>query len=210
MGSIVTATYHLWPFGNRGLYITHHNFEHVGQWVAHIDIEGDNGISDSVQLFFEVNRSTSAPPIGANALQSHNKTIYDVASLEELTTGSLRDSDLYQVKIAEAVNNGMATVLVFSSPAFCFNAVCGPQVEVLSDLKNVYLNKANFVHVDYYDNPHEIQGDLSTARISPIVLEWQLPSIEWTFVIDSQGIIIERFEGFVNYDELDRSLRKLF
>ena len=69
---------------------------------------------------------------------------------------------------------------------------------------------ANFVHVDYYDNPHEIQGDLSEARISPIVLEWQLPSIEWTFVIDAHGIITARFEGFVNYDELDLSLRKLF
>ena len=47
-------------------------------------------------------------------------------------------------------------VVVFASPAFCVNAVCGPQVEVLSELQEVYGDRASFVHVDLYENPEEI------------------------------------------------------
>ena len=94
-----------------------------------------------------------------------------------------------------------------ASPAFCTNAVCGPQVQVLQELKDEYKGLANFIHVDIYDNPQEIQGDLDRARISPTVVEWALPSTEWTFVIDKQGIVSARFEAFATFEELEEALR---
>jgi peroxiredoxin len=120
-------------------------------------------------------------------------------------TGSLQDPDLYQTTIEQAVVSGEPTVVVFASPAFCTNAVCGPQIEVLQQLKAKYRGQANFIHVDFYDNPEEIQGDLDRARISPVVLEWRLPSIEWTFVIDRQGAITARFEAFATLDEVEEA-----
>ena len=93
-----------------------------------------------------------------------------------------------------------------ASPAFCTNAVCGPQVQVLQELKDRYMGKANFIHVDFYDNPEEIQGDLSRARPSPTVVEWSLPSTEWSFVIDKQGTVSARFESFATLDELEQAL----
>ena len=105
------------------------------------------------------------------------------------STGSLQDPELYQMAIAEAVKSGLPTVVVMASPAFCTNAVCGPQVQTLQELKDKYKGQANFIHVDIYDNPEEIQGDLSKARLSPTVVEWGLPSAEWSFVIDRQGIV---------------------
>ena len=83
------------------------------------------------------------------------------------------------------------------------------QVEVLQELKNRYMGQANFIHVDFYDNPDEIQGDLGRARLSPTVREWKLPSIEWTFVIDRQGIVTARFEGFATIDELQSALMRV-
>ena len=94
-----------------------------------------------------------------------------------------------------------------ASPAFCTNAVCGPQVEVLKELKDKYRAQANFIHVDFYDNPEEIQGDLNRARTSPAVEEWRLPSTEWSFVIDDRGVISSRFESFATLEELERALR---
>ena len=126
-----------------------------------------------------------------------------------MTTGSLQDPDLYQVSLDRAIANEKPTVVVFASPAFCQNAVCGPQVDVLQELKNSYKSDANFVHVDFYDNPQEIQGDLDRAVISPAVREWRLPSIEWTFVIDKQGIVTARFEGFATFDEVNGALQKV-
>ena len=82
-------------------------------------------------------------------------------------------------------------------------------VEVLQQLKDEFQGQANFIHVDYYDNPEEIQGDLDRARVSPTVREWNLPSTEWSFVIDRQGIITRRFESFTTLEELRVALRSV-
>ena len=118
----------------------------------------------------------------------------------------MQDPDLYRLTIAEAVDSGLPTVIVMASPAFCTNAVCGPQVEVLQELKDEFEGKANFVHVDYYDNPEEIQGDLTRAVVSPVAQEWGLPSTEWSFVVDRDGIVSGRFEGFTALEELRQAL----
>ena len=100
-------------------------------------------------------------------------------------------------------------MIVMVSPAFCTNAVCGPQVDILQQLKDAYKGQANFIHVDIYENPLEIQGDLDRGVISSTVREWNLPSTEWSFVITSSGIVHERFEPFTGYDELETSLKEV-
>ena len=64
----------------------------------------------------------------------------------------------------------------------------------------------NFIHIEVYDNPHEIQGDLSNARLSPTLTEWNLPSEPWTFVIDGDGLVQAKFEGFATSEELEDAL----
>jgi hypothetical protein len=203
----VVAEYQPWPYGNRGMHATELAFDRAGRWGIEIEIDGDEGAVSRAELFFEVGETTEAPNVGDAAIRSVTKTAGDVESLSELTTGSLQDEDLYQVTIADAVESGVPTVVVFASPAFCTNAVCGPQVEVLQQLKDEYGGQANFVHVDFYDNPLAIQGDLSKSELSPAVIEWRLPSIEWTFVIDSEGMVTARFEGFGTYTEVEAALK---
>ena len=200
------ARFRPWPYGTRGFYTTHLTFDRPGRWGLDISVRDPDGIERQAQLFFEVEEVASAVAVGAPAVPSRSKTINDVERLEELTTGSLQDPDLYQVNIADAVGSGLPTVIVMASPAFCTNAVCGPQVEVLQELKNKYKGQANFVHVDIYDNPQEIQGDLTVARVSPTALEWGLPSTEWTFVVDRRGLVSHRFEAFATLDELEQAL----
>ena len=200
------AKFNPWPYGTRGLYTTELTFDGAGSWTVDIAPDGQHGPSGAARLDFEVRETPYAPAVGSPALKSRNKTIADVQTLDELTTGSLQDPDLYRTTIADAVASGSPTVVVFASPAYCVNAVCGPQLEVLQELKNRYKERANFIHVDFYDNPHEVQGDLESARLSPTVREWRLPSIEWTFVIDRQGIVSARFEAFVTIEELEEAL----
>ncbi|MCY4527930.1 MAG: hypothetical protein OXD46_02715 [Chloroflexi bacterium] len=208
-GAAVDTEFHEWPYGNRGLYTTYVDFDRAGDWVLDISVPGENGATMSVPLAIEVFDISHAPMQGHSAVSSKTRTVDDVETIEELTTGSLQDPDLYQISLDQALENEMPTVVVFASPAFCQNAVCGPQVDVLQELKNAYPSDANFVHVDFYDNPHEIQGDLERAVIAPAVLEWRLPSIEWTFVIDKQGIVTARFEGFATYNEVEAALRQV-
>ena len=203
------AEYQPWPYGNRGLYAMDLAFDRAGRWGIEIEIDGDDGAVSGAELFFEVGETTEAPDVGDAAIRSVSKTADDVDSLSEITTGSLQDEDLYQLTIADAVGSGIPTVVGFASPAFCTNAVCGPQVEVLQQLKDEYGGQANFVHVDFYDNPQAIQGDLSRSELSPAVIEWSLPSIEWTFVIDADGMVTARFEGFGTYTEVKAALESV-
>jgi hypothetical protein len=202
------AVFKPWPYGTRGLYSTVLSFDRPGRWGIDISVLDPTGPARQAQLRFEVKDAPAAPPVGSPAIRSVSKTARDVQHLGQLTTGSLHDPELYQTTIADAVASGLPTVVVMASPAFCINAVCGPQVEVLQELKNKYRGRANFIHVDLYDNPEEIQGDLSRARLSPTVMEWRLPSAEWSFVIDSKGVISARFESFATLDELEQALQR--
>ena len=203
------AVFQPWPYGTRGLYTTRLNFDKPGRWALNITVLDAQGPSRKAQLFFHVRETASAPALGSPAVRSKNRTIDDVERLTQLSTGSLLDPELYETTIVKAVASGLPTVVVMASPAFCTNAVCGPQVEVLQQLKNKYRGQANFIHVDFYDNPEEIQGDLSRARLSPVVEEWMLPSSEWSFVIDRNGIVSARFEAFATLQELEQALNEV-
>ena len=202
----VEAEYQPWPYGVRGLYTTMLDFDVAGRWGIDIAVEGQDGTTKKALLLFDVLESPAAPAVGAAAVKSRSKTVADVETLAQLSTGSTNDEELYQTTIADAVSSGKPTVVVFASPAFCTNAVCGPQLDVLRQLKDRYRDQAHFIHVDFYDNPEEIQGDLDRARISPTVAEWGLPSIEWSFVIDRQGSVAARFEAFATFEEVEKAL----
>jgi hypothetical protein len=144
--------------------------------------------------------------VGQNAPPSASRTLTSEGNIAKLTTGSHRDPELYQYSIAEALERDRPLLIVFASPAFCTNAVCGPQVEIASELREVYGDQVDFVHIDLYSNPHEIQGDLSLARLTPLLKEWGLSSQEWTFIVDSNGIVTHRFENFAPKPELIEAL----
>ena len=157
--------------------------------------------------------SRKRPPLqpwGSAGIRSHSKTIDDVESLTQLTTGSLHDADLYQTTVAEAIDSGLPTLVVMASPAFCTNAVCGPQVEVLQALRTSTREGPTSSTSTSTDNPEEIQGDLNLARLSPTVIEWGLPSNEWSFVLDREGVISARFEAFATLDELKQAIERVF
>ena len=207
-GESAAAVFRPFPLGTRGLYSARFSFDQPGDWGLEISVLDENANPLKAELRFHVPENNIAPAIGDQAPPSDSKTIH-TAPIEKLTTGTLRDTDLYQISIADAVKSGKPTVIVMASPAFCTNAVCGPQVDVLSELKNKHAARANFIHVDYYENPDEIQGDLTRARKSSVAEEWRLPSSEWSFIIDAQGVIHQRFEAFAPLDELEQSLLEI-
>ena len=174
------------------------------------NIPSENGFVEKVEVSFNINAQTIAPDVGQLAVKSDTKTYNSVDNPSQLTTGSNYDQNLYKYTLAEAVKRKNPVIVVFASPAFCVNAVCGPQVETLSLLADKFATKADFIHVDLYENPEKVQGDLSTAVISKAVKEWRLPSNEWTFIIDGNGTITARFQGFATFDELETELIKLF
>jgi hypothetical protein len=205
------AVFHLWPYGVRGAYSTALTFDRPGSWRLDITVEDEAGPAET-QLAIEVAEKAGIPEIGAIPPLSPNETLYTVARLEELTTDSTPDPDLYQLTIAEALISGRPTVIVFATPAFCTSPTCGPQVDAVTELKEKHRDQANFIHVELYDNPDEIQGDLDKGRFSNLAHEWGLSGIpgwfneSWTFVLGTDGRVSQRFEGFATVDEMEEAL----
>ena len=203
------AVFRLWPYGTRGMYTTTLDFDTPGLWGIEVNTVDQDGLSRTAELYFVVEEEPLAPAVGALARPTKTRTLRDVDRISQLTTGWIKDPDLYQISIADAVTSGLPTVIVMASPAFCTNEVCGPQVEVLQELKDKYKGRANFIHQDFYENPEEIQGDLTRARLAKAVVEWRLPSSEWTFIIDADSIVSARFESFATFEELEEALLDL-
>ena len=200
------ARYYPFPYGTRGIHVAELTFDEPGTWGVEAGVPRPDGSVVKIEVIIEVQEKTMSVDVGEVPPLSLSRTLGDVEDVSDLTTGSNRDESLYRVSVSEALQNGKPTVVVFASPAFCTNAVCGPQVEVLSNLSKIHGDEADFIHVDLFTNPKEIQGDLSRAKMSPLLEEWGLVSQEWTFVMDSSGVVTGRFENFVPQDELESAL----
>ena len=212
-GTIVeTAEAHFekWPFGTRGSYITELTFDEPGDWVLAI---GGQAITGAVALAVEVAETSLVADIGNLPPFSDTKTVRSVAGdLSLLTSHVRRDADLYQISVAESLFSGRPSVVVFASPAFCTSPTCGPQVDTIVELKDAYKDAADFIHVEVYDNPHEIQGDLSRAIFSSHISAWGIDSgpdysnESWVFILGADGRIAHRFQGYATFNEIEAAL----
>ena len=207
-----TAEFFLWPFGSRGNYATELTFDQPGEWRLDVEVTEEDGSIGMAQIPLTIADRSNTPSFGDVPPSDGNKTARDVGSLTELTTGSTPDPDLYQQTIAEALGEGKPLLVVFASPALCTSPTCGPQVETVEELKELYKGRAGFIHVEVYDNPAEIQGDLDRARYAPMVDEWGLSAQtgylneSWVFIFGADGTVTSKYQGYASIEELTKGL----
>ena len=207
----VTADYNAWPYGVRGSYAAPVKFPAPGDYRLTVTPVGGE-VSGEAVIDVSVLADSPIPSIGEAAPASETKTLDDTADITDLTTAYEPDAELYRVSVAEAVASGKPSVVVFATPAFCTSPTCGPQVDTVSELRVEHPDAANYIHVELYDNPAEIQGDLSRAELVAAADEWGFTRIpgwtneSWVFVLDGDGIVRQRFEGFATLAELKAAL----
>ena len=207
-----TAEFFLWPFGSRGNYATELTFDQPGEWRLDVEVTEEDGSISMAQIPLTIGERSDTPSFGDGPPSADNKTINDVGSLAELSTSSMPDADLYQQTVAEALAEAKPLLVVFASPALCTSPTCGPQVETVEGLKDLYKDRASFIHVEVYDNPAEIQGDLDRARYAPMVDEWGLSAQtgylneSWVFIFGADGTVTSKFQGYASIEELTKAL----
>jgi hypothetical protein len=155
---------------------------------------------------FNVLADTSAPALGERAPASPTPTVGE-APFEQFTTDSDPDPAFYELSLDEAVGNGRKTVVIFSTPAFCQTATCGPLLDIVKGEAPNYPD-VNFVHVEVYTNLTDPDFAPIPANLAPSVgaAWWNLPSEPWVFVVDESGIVQARFEGVMAPEELQAEL----
>ena len=150
-----------------------------------------------------VKSQTAAPDVGAPAIASNTPTLDD-ATLDQLSTSTTPDPELYKISIADALAAKKPFVVVFATPKYCTSRTCGPVVDVVSAVRRKHADDGiSFIHVEIYQDNDPAKGENQWVK------EWKLPSEPWVFLVGADGTIKSRFEGTLSVDELDEAVAKL-
>jgi hypothetical protein len=141
------------------------------------------------------------PAVGDAPPRIHTPTESEVAGdLSKIDTRAPHD-DMHKVDFADALGK-KPIVLVFATPLLCQSRVCGPVVDVAAEVESEFRDKADFIHMEIYNDNEVAKG------FRPQVKAFHLPSEPWLFVINGQGKIAARIEGAFSADELRAAVQK--
>ena len=205
----VNAKFVAWSTAAGGVFSTEIDLIEGGLYQLDINLTSSNGVEIFAQTNILVQDDPQTPAVGTAAPASVTYKAGDKEDLSQITSALIPDPDLYQLSINEALQQEKPLVVVFATPAFCVSATCGPQLEELAKVKDVIGTRANFIHVDVFEDPHLIEGGRPTGDLVPAVLEWGLPTEPWTFIVDKNGLISAKFEQLATSTEIETKLREI-
>jgi hypothetical protein len=184
------------------VYSTKVNFPSNGEWRIAALIKKDGELTASLLPSAVVGEYSKIPRVGQKAPLIHTPTPADVGNdLSKLTTRIPPDTQ-HEVDYAD-VYGKEPIVLLFATPQFCQSRVCGPVVDVAEQLKQIYGDKAAFIHMEIY-NDNDPSKD-----VRPQVRAFHLPSEPWLFAIGRDGRIKDVIEGAFGVEELTRVVKGL-
>jgi hypothetical protein len=175
------------------------DFDRKGPWVGIAMLKGRQGL--------EAARLAAAPVVGANTVPTtgekapliHTPTAADVGGdLTKIDTRVPHDQ-MHQVDFADVLGKEPA-VLVFATPALCQSRVCGPVVDVAQQVADEYKGRADFIHMEVYNDNDPGKG------IRPQLRSYHLQTEPWTFLVDRDGVIRDRIEGAYGVPELEQAM----
>ena len=207
--AVDAVTWRSWPFSG-GAYTFLAEFDAAGTWEISVTLD-EQGEEVTGTAAIQVREEPLAPGVGSPAPRVPTKTASSVEEVREISSDPDPRPEFYRVSLDEVIGSGTPVAVTFSTPAFCQTKVCGPQLDVLSELQAEYSDRSHFVHVEIWDNPRVMleEGELGLGVLSPIVGDWGLPTEPWTFLIDGDGQVFARFEAFATREELASAMEAM-
>lgn len=184
-------------------------FDRAGFWQVEVTAEID-GTSYSGVSAFQVLDEAQVPAIGEQAPASENNIIGSDARPQAIDSRAtsqedVPDPELHQLTIAEALEQDRPLVVVFSTPVFCVSQFCGPITDLIQEVQAEYGDQANFIHVEIWSNFQE-------QAITRAAADWLLRNNNlqepWVFLVDSSGVIVDRWDNVITREELVSALEE--
>lgn len=151
-----------------------------------------------------VRKQAAAPSVGERSIPSRNPTLQPGVDPKTVTTAEPPDRNLLRTTVAAAMAAKRPFVVTFATPLYCQTRTCGPVVQVVQSVAEVWQSKSvDFIHIEIYKDNDPAKG---TNRW---VGEWKLKSEPFTFVVDRSGVIRTRLEGAFSAAELEAAVRKV-
>jgi len=194
-----------------GLYRAQVDFTRAGEWGLEVVTTEADGSQRSGRMVFSVREASSTPQIGADAPASLTPTAATLAEVGTISTDDDPDPDFYGSSVSDAVAAGQPFLLIFSTPAFCRTATCGPALDIVKSVAPGYLDRVTFIHVEPYQLEMvegQLQPVLADGQLVPVpsVIEWGLLTEPYIFVVDGAGKVTAKLEGVASAEEIRAAL----
>ncbi len=206
----------LWAIEDvRGLYASDVEFPHAGRWGTRFDATFPDGRTETVRVDYDVQETTSTPPIGQPAPLIETPTAQDVGGDVSLISSDPKPmARLYEMSILDAIEADAPAVISFVTPAFCQTATCGPTLEKVKAVAENH-PEVNFVHVEPYlmhvqnDYLQPMLSEEGQLQSAPWTVVWGLRTEPYVVVLDADGVVRAKFEGAITTEELEDALAAL-
>jgi hypothetical protein len=149
-----------------------------------------------------VTEDPSVPSIGDRAIRVHTPTVESVSGDVEKIDTRIPPGSMHEVDLADALDRDRPVILLFATPALCESRVCGPVTDVAEQVKADYGDRADFIHMEIYND-----NDLNKG-LRPQVRAWGLKNEPILFAIDRRGRVVERLDGAYSVAELEAAVHK--
>ena len=185
------------------IYVATLKLPHVGKYWMLAEPEGGK---TKVQALGNVVVVKNDPPpdVGDPAIASDTPTL---ASRRRRCRGDDDPDTARRVAAAVLVADSLAAkvpfVVTFATPKFCSSRTCGPVVDVVEEVQH-----RSRARTSASSTSRCTRTTIPPWTTTEWMGEWNLPTEPWTFLVGSNGKIVDRFEGTVSVDELETAVRE--
>lgn len=199
------------PADAAGVYEARVDLDRAGFWgvtaVAEID-----GARQQASASFQVREEPEVPTVGDPAPAVANRTMDSDAPLVAIDSRArgedavVPDPQLHDTTVTEALDENRPLVVVVSTPTYCVSQFCGPITETISDLAADYGDRAEFVHLEVWQNFEETV--LNEAAAAWIQTE-EGGAEPWVFLVGPDGTVQQRWDNVLDEQALVELLEDL-
>jgi hypothetical protein len=184
------------------IYSTELDLAEGGEYRPAILIKEKGGVGWKLLPSIKVGEYAKIPRPGDKAPLIQTPTAKSVGGdLAKLTTRIPPDT-LNKVNYAEVLGEE-PILLLFATPQFCQSRVCGPVVDVAQQAQHEFEGKANFIHMEIYNDNEP------SKLVRPQVRRFHLPTEPWLFAINREGVVSAAIEGAFGTKLMDETVEKV-
>ena len=186
-------------YGTIPVYLATARLPQTGQYRLVVEATLADGTRDSGTAVVTVTDRSSELPVGYNLRQVkadlHQPILGDPGVTIDTIDSGVPPDGFHTATLQQGLDQHRPMVIYIGEPGRCVSQTCGPTVQVLEQIYPAYRDTMLFEHIEVH---HPAQAN----TFSPIYAAFGLTSEPWVYFVNAQGVVSDRFEGFVTADEL--------
>lgn len=126
-------------------------------------------------------------------------TVSDARGVDPICTRKPEPCPLHDITLTEALALGKPVLYLVGTPAYCSTGTCSPALDGVLKVREEVGDGAVFIHSEVYT-------DDTLSTVAPAVMSLKMTYEPALFVIDSNGVLVDRLDAVFDEVEVRESL----